>query len=530
VYDYVVVGAGSSGCVLASRLTEDPSVRVLLLEAGAAPPRLRSSVPAAFSRMFKTKYDWGETTTPQRQLDGRRLYWPRGRMLGGSSSLNAMVYIRGNRSDYDGWAQGGATGWGYADVLPYFLRSEDNSRGPNRFHATGGPLAVGDVDAHPLSEAFCLAGRAAGLPSNDDFNGPTQEGLGYYQATVRNGRRASSATAFLGPALGRPNLTVVTGLEADRVVLKGGRAVAVVASRGSTCRTYRAAREVLIAAGTVGSAALLLRSGIGEPQQLERAGVRVMHELPPVGRHQPVIGLGWFVSGVRTMDFAGSVGDLARYLCWRSGPLASHVVEAGGFVSTSATTPDLQLHVAPALFIDHGLTRPSAPGMSLGVSLVSPRSEGSVSLVAGSGRRTEVQIEPNYLAEPDDLDRLVEGLQLLLEIADQQPLRPLLGDMYEIERTDRQELRSWTAAKAESLYHPTGTCAISRVVDPQLRVLGLDGLRVCDASVMPGSPTGNTHAPTVMIAERAADLLSSSPTTTLRPEPDIERSVVAALR
>ncbi|MFI1797521.1 GMC family oxidoreductase [Streptomyces sp. NPDC020379] len=509
-YDYVIVGAGSAGCVLAARLSADPGTSVLLLEAGRDDAVRAISVPAAFSTLFRTEVDWDHRTRAQRALDGRELYWPAGKVLGGGSSINAMVYIRGNAADYDGWRERGLDGWGYGDVLPYFRRSEHNTRGADAYHGTGGPLTVSDLrDRHPLSEAFHTAAQAAGLTANPDFNGARQDGAGFYQATVRRGRRAGTASAFLRPAARRRNLTVRTRATVRRVLVEHGRAVGVSAGLGGREAEFRARREVILAAGAIGSPRLLLLSGIGPAAELTALGIAVVADSPQVGRNLQdhlTIGAGWEVRGIRTMESALRPANVLRYAAGRRGPLASHVVEAGAFVAAGNAPPHLQLHAVPVLFDHHGLTPPPCPGFTIGVSLLTPTSRGRITLRSADPAAAPV-IDPCYGTGPTDLARLVDGLELVVEIGGTRPLSGHFAALYALPATDRAALERWTRARAETLYHPVGTCAMGTVVDAELRVTGVDGLRVCDASVMPVIPRGNTNAPTIMIAERAADLI-----------------------
>ncbi|MEU5425622.1 GMC family oxidoreductase N-terminal domain-containing protein [Streptomyces olivoreticuli] len=510
VHDYVIVGAGSAGCVLAARLGADPGTSVLLLEAGRDDAVRAISVPAAFSTLFRTEVDWDHRTHAQGELDGRELYWPAGKVLGGGSSINAMVYIRGNAADYDGWRARGLDGWGHRDVLPYFRRSEDNTRGADAHHGTGGPLAVSDLrDRHPLSEAFLAAAEAAGLTANPDFNGARQEGVGFYQATVRRGRRDGTARAFLRPAARRRNLTVRTRATVRRVVVERGRAVGVSAELEGRAREFRARREVILAAGAIGSPRLLLLSGIGPAAELAALGIPVVADSPQVGRNLQdhlTIGAGWEVRGIRTLESALRPANVLRYVGARRGPLASHVVEAGGFVAAGDAPPHLQLHAAPVLFDNHGLTPPPCPGFTIGVSLLTPESRGRITLRSADPAAAPV-IDPCYGTGPTDLARLVDGLELVIGIGTTRPLNGHFGALYALSGTDRGSLERWTRARADTLYHPVGTCAMGTVVDAALRVTGVDGLRVCDASVMPVIPRGNTNAPTIMIAERAVDLI-----------------------
>lgn len=517
MFDFVIVGAGSAGCVLAGRLSEDPDVRVLLLEAGPHDRRLEVRVPAAFSRLFHGRRDWDLETESEESLAGRSLYVPRGRMLGGSSSLNAMIYIRGNRVDFDGWAAAGCPGWSYADVLPLFKRSERQERGPSEYHGADGPLWVSDPRSpSPLSREFVEAAVASGLPANDDFNGEHQEGAGLYQLNQRQGRRWSSADAFLHPVRARPNLTVFTGARATRVLWDGRRAVGVEYERRGRIEAVLVERSVVLAAGAIHSPHLLMLSGVGPAAELERTGVSVHHDLPAVGRYlqdHPVVAVSFETRGPTALESADSLTSLARWSCTRRGPLTSNVAEGGGFFRSSAgePAPDLQFHFAPALFEEHALC-PGESGCTIGPTLVAPESRGEVALCSADPA-VAPSVRCGQLASDRDADRLVDGVERAREIAAVAPLADSLAGARAPgpEIRSRSRLRRWVREKAELLYHPVGTCRMGSngdsVVDPQLRVQGLDGLRIADASVMPTIVRGNTHAATVMIAERAADLL-----------------------
>lgn len=517
-FDYIVVGAGSAGCVLANRLSADPSLRVLLLEAGRDDRVRAVAVPAAFSSLFRTELDWDYLTTPVSELDGRELYWPRGKCLGGSSSINAMIYIRGNPADYDSWP---APGWSYQEVLPYFRRSENNSRGPDAFHGVGGPLDVSDPRfRHPLCAMFVSAAVAAGIPENPDFNGGQQQGAGFYQLTQRRGRRASAATAFLRPVARRRNLEIRPLARVSRVLIEHDRATGVEVLTGPARTTLRAEREVILAAGAIGSPQLLMLSGIGPAAELTALGIPVAVDNDQVGANLAdhlAAGVSWQVSGWRTMESAQSLPSLVRYLAARRGPYVSNIAEAGAFLPGPAgAAPDIQLLAAATYFLDHGFTPPPGPGFSMGAILLSPASRGRIRL-ASADPSAKPLIDPGYLSAPEDLARLVGGLKCVLEIAAQAPLRDQLGDRYELQDISDAALSAWVRAKAETMYHPTSTAAMGQVVDPACRVLGLDALRVVDASVMPSVPRGNTNAPTIMLAERAAEFIAggalSHPTT-----------------
>ena len=522
-WDYVVVGAGSAGCVVAARLSEDPSVSVLLLEAGDRDTAPEIGVPAAFSKLYKTRYDWDYATEPEDGCDGRSMYWPRGKVLGGSSAINAMIYIRGARADYDAWRDAGCEGWGYDDVLPYFLRSEHNSRGANAFHAVGGPLPVVDLrDPSPLTADYLEACEQAGLQRNADFNGEQQEGVGTYQVTQRRGRRASTAEAFLKPARKRPNLEVRTFAQATRVVVEHGRAVGVEAQLGPRREVFRAAREVVLCGGAVNTPQLLLLSGIGPADELRALGIDVVVDSPNVGRglqdHLAVSAVYTANAPVSYFEADKRPSVVAKYLFARKGPFSSNIAEAGGFVRTRSDLPgpDLQLLFGPAMFVEHGLVDAPGHGFSLGPYLLTPQSRGSVTLRSADPLDKPV-IRAGYLTEQADLDVLVEGMRLTLEIASRSSLRRHSGGRFlpAVDADDDAALRAHVRARSETIYHPTSTAAMGAgadaVCDSTLRVRGVEGLRVADASVLPDVPRGNTNAPVIMVAEKAADLLRAAP-------------------
>jgi choline dehydrogenase len=524
-WDYVVVGAGTAGCVLAARLSEDPSVRVLLLEAGDRDTAREIGVPAAFSKLFKTRNDWDYATEPEPGCDDRSMYWPRGKVLGGCSSINAMIYIRGARADYDGWRDAGCTGWGYDDVLPYFLRSEDNSRGASAFHGVGGPLPVTDQrDPSPLSADYLEACEQAGLARNPDFNGAAQEGVGMYQVNQRKGQRMSAAAAFLRPVLKRPNLEVRTFAHATKVVVEGGRAVGVEVDFAGRREVFRAGREVLLCGGAVNTPQLLLLSGIGPADELRDLGIPVVVDAPRVGKGmQDHLAVSAVYSANAPVSYFGAdkkAGVVLRYLLARKGPFTSNIAESGGFVRTRSglAGPDLQLLFGPAMFMAHGLEDAPGHGFSLGPYLLTPQSRGSITLRTPDPLAKPV-VRANYLSEKADLDVLVEGMRLMLDIASRGPLRRHSGGRFlpPVGADDDAALAAHVRAHAETIYHPTSTAAMGAdegsVCDPELRVRGVDGLRVVDASVLPDVPRGNTNAPVVMVAERAADLLRAAPAT-----------------
>jgi choline dehydrogenase len=517
-YDYIVVGAGAAGCVLAARLSEDAAARVLLLEAGGADRAIEVRIPAAFSKLFKSAVDWNYSTDPEPHAHNRRLYWPRGKVLGGSSSINAMIYVRGNRLDYEHWKSLGNDGWGFADVLPYFIKAENQERGASPFHGSGGPLCVSDLRyVNPLTRAFLAGAEELGIAANADFNGASQDGVGLYQVTQREGRRHSGADAYLKPARGRPNLTVLTGAHATRVLLEGNRAAGVeYVAKGAT-HSVTADHEVLLAGGAINSPQLLLLSGIGPAEELQRAGIRAAHDLPGVGKNlqdHPMVSVGYLCTQPVSMASAESIMNLLNYVFFKRGPLTSNVAEAGIFARTrpGIEVPDLQLIFGPAYYVNHGFDKHKEHCFGFGPTLVAPESRGEITLRSADPLAAPA-IRANYLSTENDLRVIVEGVRLCRRIAHAAPFRPYAGDelLPGSSVTTDQDISEFVRGALQTLYHPVGTCKMGHdemaVVDARLRVRGIDRLRVVDASIMPRIIAGNTNAPTVMIAEKAADLM-----------------------
>jgi choline dehydrogenase-like flavoprotein len=522
-YDYVIVGAGSAGCVLAARLSEDPAVSVCLLEAGKRDSSPLIHVPLGLAALVPHRiHNWAFDTTPQPGLDGRRGYQPRGKTLGGSSSINAMVYTRGHRSDYDEWTALGNVGWSYADVLPYFRRSEHNERIVDAYHGQGGPLNVADQRSPSgLNEVFLAAAEGLGYRRNTDFNGAEQEGVGIYQVTQRNGQRCSAAAAYLTPNLGRPNLTVLTRAHATRVLFEGTRAAGVEFRQRGATKSVRANREVILSAGALQSPQLLMLSGIGDAEALAKLGIPVVAHAPGVGRglkdHVDFIfayrSQRTDLMGLAPADILRGGASAMRYWRDRRGIFTSNVAESGGFLKTSAdlTAPDIQLHVCIGILESHGRRLHAARGYSCHFCLLRPKSAGSVMLHSADPLAPPA-IDPAFYADPDDLETMVKAFKLTRAILDSPQLAPFRGrELFTADVRTDDEIRAVLRARSDTIYHPVSTCRMGvdelAVVDPQLRVRGIAGLRVVDASVMPTLIGGNTNAPTIMIAEKASDLI-----------------------
>jgi choline dehydrogenase-like flavoprotein len=517
MYDYVIVGAGSAGCVLANRLSEDPDASVLLIEAGGSDTSDLIHMPAGFGALMRTANDWDHSTGYEPHCNNRRVYLPRGRVLGGSSSLNFMVYIRGNRADYDDWRDQGCEGWAWEDVLPYFKRAEDNERGASESHGAGGPLRVSEGRSrNPICEAFIAAGVASGLPANDDFNGPEQDGVGWYQVTQSDGLRASTAACYLRAATDRPNLHVETHAQVLKILFEGARAVGVQALRFGQPVEFRADSEVILSAGAYNSPQLLMLSGIGRPDELAPLQIEPVAEVPGVGlglHDHPVSGATWLSGREDSLFGAMNAQNMALFQNEQRGPLTSNGVESGGFIRTreGLDAPDVQLHCIAALFVDEGLVPGHAHGLTLGANVAKPQSRGYVALVSPDPTAKPLIVH-NYYAEPEDLRSQVEGLRMCMELARTEPLADWVSAPFVAPASESDEdIIAHVRARAQTTYHPVGSCKMGvdelAVVDPQLRVHGVERLRVIDASVMPSVPRGNTNAPTIAVAEKAADII-----------------------
>lgn len=525
MFDYIIIGGGSAGCVLAARLSEDPNVTVALLEAGSADSSVLIHCPAGLAVMAKFGlYGWKIDTVAQPGLNGRRGYQPRGKVLGGSSSLNAMIYIRGQQADYDQWAAQGNPGWGWSDVLPYFKKAEHNERGGDAWHGSGGPLNVMDLRSpNRFGRLFVEAGQQAGYPFNPDFNGMQQEGVGPYQVTHKNGERCSTAKAYLTPNLQRPNLRVFTHAHTTRILLEQKRAVGVEFVHDGHLKQLKCQREVLLCAGAFQSPQLLMLSGIGEHQHLVDHGIATLHHLPGVGQHlhdhPDVVQV---VDAPKLTDLfglslQGGLNTLKGILEWRrqrSGMLTTNFAEAGGFIKSQPqeARPDVQLHFVIGKLINHGRTTVWGHGYSCHVCLLRPLSRGSVRLSSKDPMANPL-VDPNFFAARDDMDRMIRGFKLARRILSQPALAQFGGRELAATagaQTDEQ-IEQVIRNYADTIYHPVGSCRMGNgdmdVVDAQLRVHGLQGLRVVDASIMPSVVSGNTNAPVVMIAEKAADMI-----------------------
>jgi choline dehydrogenase len=522
--DFVVVGAGSAGCVIAARLSEDPATKVILLEAGGEDKNMWIHIPLGFGKTFADpRVNWCYETEPDPGAGGRKIFWPRGKVLGGSSSINGMVYIRGQHEDFDHWRQLGNPGWSAADVLPYFRRAEHQTRGEDEFHATGGPLCVSDVkDGHPLCEAFIRACNDAGYPRNDDFNGRVQEGVGYHQTTTRNGKRCSTAVGYLHPVRNRPNLRVITGAHTQKVLFEGKRAAGVAFSQNGANQTVRARREVVLCGGAIGSPQMLMLSGVGNQAHLAEFGIPVVHHLPGVGQslqdhYSAPIKLKctfpFTLNDVMQSNFKKLKAGL-DYFMFRRGPLTVITGDVALFARTrpELATPDVKFSIATfsAERPQDGLHAWS--GFTVIVYQLRPESRGEI-LLKSADPAASPAMRPNYLSAATDQRTIVDGLRLARGLLGSPHMRPFIESEYVPGAgvaTDEQ-LLDYARNFGGTVFHPTSTCKMGTdrlaVVDPELRVHGIGGLRVVDASVMPTVVSGNTNAATIMIAEKASDMI-----------------------
>lgn len=522
--DYLIIGGGSAGSVMAGRLSEDANVQIMLLEAGGTGDSWLVKTPAAAVAMLPTPINnYAFETVPQAGLNGRKGYQPRGKGLGGSSAINAMIYTRGPRSDYDHWAALGNVGWSYDDLLPYFKRSENNGRIHNEFHGNDGPLHVSDLQTHnPFQQVYLNAAREAGFPINNDFNGATQEGLGIYQVTQRNGERWSAARGYLHPHMGqRQNLHVETGVQVTRILFEGRRAVGVECIQSGNQRVIRARREVILCAGAFQSPQLLMVSGVGPGTHLRQHGIDVLHDLPGVGQNlqdHPDFIFGYAAKSLDLMGISlGGTAHLAKetlkYIRTRQGFIGTNYAEAGGFLKTDAAleAPDVQLHFVMALVEDHARKLRTAHGYSCHVCLLRPKSRGQVTL-ANADARSAPLIDPAFLAHNDDLETLVKGYKLTQKLMDAPALANIRHkNVFTPHVKTDDDIRQVLRDRSDTVYHPVGTCKMGTdamaVLDPQLKVRGLDGLRVVDASAMPTLIGANTNATVIAMAEKAVDMV-----------------------
>ena len=521
MYDYVIVGAGSAGCVLANRLTEDATCTVLLLESGGADTAREFHIPPAFSKLFQSSYDWSYYTEKEEQLKQRSVYIPRGKVLGGCSSINAMIYMRGNCYDYDHWCDLGNSGWSYAAVLPYFKKAENQERGVSEYHGVGGPLNVADPRCvNPLTRAFVAAGVELGWPHNRDFNGAEQEGVGVYQLTQKQGQRHSSADAYLKPARRRGNLTVIPHAHATRLLFEEQSCVGVTYLHDGQLQQAHVRKEVLLCGGVINSPQLLMLSGIGPGDQLQRLGIPVTRDLPGVGRNlQDHLAAGIIYACTQPVSIASAenLANILLYLLFKQGPLTTNITEAGAFLKTrpELPAPDIQVIFLPVDAIDHGRVRLEGHNFSIGITQLRPQSRGFIALRSPDPLEHPV-IQPCYLSSESDLQVLLEGINLCRKVGQTSAFDRFRGkELYPgPEMHGDAAIIDYIREVAVTADHPVGTCKMGSdpqaVVDTELRVHGITGLRVVDASIMPTIVGGNTNAPTIMIAEKAADLIKSN--------------------
>lgn len=522
-YDYIIIGAGSAGCVLANRLSANKENMVLLLEAGGKDNKMNIKIPAGFPKLYKTDVDYAFHTTPQSTMNNREMFLPRGKVLGGCSSINAMIYIRGHRQDYNEWRDLGNEGWSYDEVLPYFKKAENQEIIKSEFHGTGGPLNVTNrVYTNHLSEVFVTAGEELGYPKNPDFNGKTQEGFGHYQVTHLNGERCSAARAYVHPVANRTNLDIQTNAKVERILIENGKAVGVVYHQKTKSFEVKSNKEVLLSAGAYHSPQILQLSGIGDSAELKKHGIPVVKHLAGVGKNLQDH-LSYFAmfntSYKYTLDAAEKfpviVKHLFNYFRNKKGPFSSNVGETGAFVKSSPDqpSPDIQFHFGPCYFVEHGLSNPKkGNGFSIGAKVLNPSSKGEVKL-ASTNFKDAPLIDHNYMSTEDDIQRSIWGYKLAEKLGMTNAFKPYRKDFFLPKKalTKDEDIIEHIKNFGETLYHPTSTCKMGKdemaVVDSQLKVHGIKNLRVVDASIMPNVTRGNTNAPTIMIAEKASDMI-----------------------